>query len=241
MKIPILIPLRHSAWPAAALTLLILGGCAGVAPKHSLTTPALTPLPPLASVNAAHYVVRSELSDVRFLVYRAGPLASFGHNHVIRAGAIQGNVYLNRDFALSGFELSLPVKDFRVDQAADRAVEGADFAKQPSDAAIAGTLKNMLGPAELDAVQYPNIHIRSVRLMGPEWGPDAAVRISLHGVQREITVPIAITPCGTQLIVTGTFEILQSDFGITPFSFLGGGLQVADTVKVRFHIVAEKV
>ncbi|MGH8337238.1 MAG: YceI family protein, partial [Gammaproteobacteria bacterium] len=105
---------------------------------------------------------------------------------------------------------------------------------------IQGTYKNMLSPAELDAAEYPDIRIRSVRFVGPDWGPDATVRIEIHGIQRDMTLPIALEHAGDRLIATGTFEIRQSDFGIKPFSILGGGIQVADTVKVRFHLVAEK-
>jgi len=241
MKLPTCIPPRKRTLSIAvlALALLAITGCAGVAVKRP-TGPVLAPLPPLITAGAVHYSIRPGLSDIRFLVYRTGPLAAFGHNHVIRASGIRGDVYLNRDFALSGFDFTLPISAFRVDRPADRAAEGADFAAQPSAAAIAGTVHNMLGPAALDAAHYPDIRVRSVRLVGPEWGPEVTVRITLHGTERELSVPIALNNRGKLLTATGRFDIRQSDFGITPFSILGGGLQVADTVKVQFHIVAER-
>ncbi|MGH8280861.1 MAG: YceI family protein [Gammaproteobacteria bacterium] len=201
--------------------------------------PALAPLPLLVTQNATHYSIQSALSDVRFLVYRAGPLAGFGHNHVIQATHIQGDVYLGANLQHSGFTLRLPVKDFEVDMPLARAVEGPDFAAQPSVPAVQGTYANMLGAGELDAARFPDIRIRSVGFTGPEWEPDATVRIELHGVARDITVPIALEHCGKLLITTGAFEIRQTDFGIRPFSILGGGLQVADGIKVRFHLVAQ--
>src|SRR5574337_269442 len=202
--------------------------------------PALAPLPPLITQNTTHYSIEPTLSEVRFLVYRAGPLAGFGHNHVIQATHIQGDIYLGGDLQHSGFTLALPVKDFEVDAPQARAVEGPDFATQPSAQAVQGTYTNMLGVGELDAAKYPDIRIRSIGFTGPEWGPDAKVRIELHGVARDLTVPIALEHCGQRLIVTGILAIRQSDFGIQPFSILGGGLQVADTVQVRFHLVAQK-
>lgn len=202
--------------------------------------PVLAPLPPLPTQNTTHYSIEPARSDVRFLVYRAGPLASFGHNHVIQATHIQGDIYLGADLQHSGFTLSLPVKDFEVDAPQARTVEGPDFAKQPSAQAVQATYTNMLGTGELDTAAYPDVRIRSVGFTGPEWEPDATVRIELHGVARDITLPIALEHCGRLLIASGAFEIHQSDFGIRPFSILGGGLQVADTVKVRFHLVAQK-
>lgn len=210
------------------------------APTATHETQALAALPALPVQGTAHYVVSAGLSDVRFLVYRAGALAAFGHNHVIQAKDIRGDIYLADDFQGSGFSLSLPVAGFVVDDPAARSVEGPDFAKQPSAAAIDGTRKNMLGEDLLDATRFPEIRVRSVKFLGPDWGPDATVRIELHGVTRDLTVPIHVEHGGETLSVTGAFDIKQSDFGIKPFSVLGGGLQVADNLRVRFHLVAQK-
>lgn len=216
-----------------AISMAVLAGCSQVPVKAPATLP---PLPPLITKGAIHYTIEPDKSNVRFLVYRAGPLAAFGHNHVIRAAAIRGDVYLNKQFSLSGFEFSLPVDDFRVDEPKERAAEGSDFAEQPSPQAITGTRQNMLGPGVLDAARYTEIVVRSVAVDGSLDNPTATIRINLHGVQRDITVPLALKVSGRQLTADGSFAIKQSDFGITPFSILGGGLQVADTVKIEFHI-----
>lgn len=226
--------------PAAAGAALLLGACQTAPVVVTAAAPALAPLPALPRAGAMHYVVDAEQSDVRFLVYKAGALSSFGHDHVIAARGIQGDVYLAPVFADSGFTLTLPVKQFQVDLPELRAVEGPDFAKQPSPQAVAGTLANMLGAQELDAEHYPEVRIRSVKLVGPTWGPDLTVRIGLHGVERDIILPVTIGQRGDTLTVTGAFDIKQTDFGITPLSILGGGIQVADTVRIRFRIVAVK-
>ena len=221
-----------------AVALLGIAGCASVTVRQPAGQ-SLASLPALITKGASRYIIQSGLSDIRILVYRAGPLAAFGHNHVIRAG-VHGDVYLNHDFTLSGFAFSLPLAELRVDVQADRVAEGADFAAQPSSAAIAGTLHNMLGPAVLDAARYPDIRVRSVRIAGPESDPEVTVRITLHGSEHDLTVPVALDENGKRLTATGRFEIRQSDFGITPFSIFGGGLQVADVVKIQFRILAEQ-
>ncbi len=239
--------MRSTFIPRRQALLLSCLGLAGIllaacqtAPTAPHGTQVLAPLPPLPVQGTAHYAIDAKLSDVRFLVYRAGALASFGHNHVIQAQDIRGDVYLADDFQASGFSLSLPVAAFVVDDPKARSVEGPDFAKQPSDPAIDGTRKNMLSEALLDVVHYPEVHIRSVQLLGPDWGPDARVRIELRGVAQDVSVPISVERNGDTLSVHGAFEIKQSDFGIKPFSVLGGGLQVADTLRIRFHLVAQK-
>ncbi|HLW75144.1 MAG TPA: YceI family protein [Gammaproteobacteria bacterium] len=204
------------------------------------STPPTLPLPQPAA-GAVHYAVDATRSDVRFLVYKAGPLAAFGYDHVIRARGIQGDVYLASDFPASSFSLVLPVKDFEVDAPEARAVEGPDFAKQPSPQAVQGTTEHMLGPEELDAEHYPEVRIQSVHLVGPEWGPDVTLRVTLHGTVRDLTVPIALSQAGDDLVATGSLQILQSEFGIKPHAALGGGLAVGDLVRVRFRITAHKV
>lgn len=221
--------------------LALAAGCQVAPPPKPVAVPAeLAPLPPLQVVDAAHYSINARETEVRVLVFRGGPLAKYGHNHVLRAGNVKGDVYLAPRFADSGFSLSFAPGEFIIDPQDARAEEGAEFATRPSPQAIDGTRKNMLGPEVLDSEHFPEITIRSVALTGPEWGPEATVRVALHGVARDLTVPIAIERCDAQLITTGALVLHITDFGMTPFSVMGGGLQVQDEVKVRFRIVAEK-
>lgn len=221
---------------------ILLYGCqAQPVPKPEPAEPAaLLPLPPLPVAGTEHFIVNAERSDVRILVFRGGPLAKYGHNHVIRAVNLKGDVYLARSARDSGFSLSLPVRDVVVDPRDARADEGPEFSTVPSPQAIEGTLKNLLGANVLDAEHFPEITIRSVSLNGPAWGPEATVRITLRGFTKDLTLPIAIERQEDDLITTGMLLIHTTDFGMTPFSVLGGGLQVQDAVKVRFRIVAHK-
>jgi len=211
------------------------------APAAESAVAALAPLPSLPAPNSTHYVVDGKASDVRILAFRGGPLAKVGHNHVIRVHDLTGDVYIAPDFHESGFALAFPVAKLQVDPADGRADEGADFAVMPSPQAIDGTYRNMTGPALLDAQQFPMITLRSVTLIGPVWGPEATVRVTLHGVAQDLHVPLAITRGDKELFIIGMFTLKTSDFGMTPFSVLGGGLQVLDEVKVRFSIVAHKI
>jgi polyisoprenoid-binding protein YceI len=230
---------------AGACALACLTACqtAGQAPPAAAPPAGIPPaVRPSAgpTAQAVSYAVRSDLSDVRFLVYRAGPIAKLGHDHVIRARTVLGEIKLDPEFPRSAFELSLPVADFEVDPADARSVEGEEFARQPSAEAIAGTARNLLGSQVLDAEHFPRIEIRSVALVGPSWGPDITVRIALRGAQRDITIPVAVERQNDRLTATATFDVRQTDFGIAPLSALGGSLQVADVVRVRMRLVAVK-
>lgn len=190
---------------------------------------------------AVRYAVDPANSDVRFLVYKAGALASFGHVHVVEARDYEGEVYLAKDFSRSSFSLKLPVKKFEVDRRAARQEEGGDFAKQqPSAGDIQGTTTNMLGPGELDAERFPDVLIQSVRIAGAMADARVTVRVTLHGTARDLTVPVKISQEGEALTAEGAFDLNQSEFGIKPFSAAGGALQVADTIHVKFRVHAHK-
>lgn len=233
--------LRHLAVLALSLGLLFLAGCQ-TTPKPPSTAPAASRAAPLIAIpeNAVRYEIRPDLSDIRFLVFRAGALAKLGHNHVVQAKNIEGEVYLAPDIHQSRFFIRMPVKDFQVDAVGTRVDEGEEFLAQPDDEAIAGTTRNMLGEKVLDAARYPTIEIASVAMTGPAWGIDITVRIRLHGVERELIVPTAIEYNGDKLAATAFFSIKQTDFGIAPMQVLGGAVQVADTIRIRMRIVAAK-
>lgn len=217
----------------------ILAACQ-IPSESRVPTAPTKPVLPAAPAQATRYTIRSDLSDVRFLVYRAGPLAARGHNHVVQAKTITGEIALSPDFQRSTFSIVMPVADFIVDSAEARMVEGEEFAKLPPPEFIEGTTRNMMGSKVLDAAQFPEIEIRTVDVIGPSWAPDVTLRIRLKGVERDMTVPVAIQYANNRLEAITVFEVKQTDFGISPLSILGGALQVADAIRVRMRIVAEK-
>lgn len=217
----------------------LLAGCASVpASAPAQGGGALAAPPPLPKQGAVAYRVVQADSQLRLRVYRAGPLAALGHNHVISTSDIQGTVYVQPKLERSGFELRIPLKSFVIDKSAQRAQEGAGFEAEPSASARAGTRANMLGSAVLDAVKYPDMTLRSLGMVGPPWYPRIAVRVTLHGVSHDYVVPTALfhAPHG-RLVATGGLTLKQSDFGIKPFSILNGGLRVRDGLDVSFHLV----
>ncbi|MBT0962427.1 YceI family protein [Denitromonas iodatirespirans] len=219
---------------------LWLAACTTPAPPLPADTRA--PVAPLAvaTPEAAHYRVAGERSAVRFVVYRAGRLATLGHNHVIVARQIEGEIALAPDLTRTQFSLRLPVAAFEVDPPEARRDEGEDFAVQPSAEAVAGTRRNMLGERVLDAEHHPEVRIDAVAVRGALPTPTVTVRLTLRGVARDVDMPVTVARDGDSFTATADFDIRQTDFGITPMSVLGGALQVADAVTVRMRIVATR-
>ncbi|HEX8604625.1 MAG TPA: YceI family protein [Pseudoduganella sp.] len=161
-------------------------------------------------------------------VRRGGALARLGHDHVVAARRIDGHVDPAAGLAALRFRLD----EMTVDEAALR--DEAGLAKQPSADAIAGTRVNMLTKV-LDAERYPFVEVRARRT--GETGPLQA-DITLHGMTRSYAVPTTIDLAAQGLVARGTLTLKQSDFGITPFSVLGGAMAVQDALEIRFVLPA---
>ena len=205
--------------------------------------PAVTPAvaPAVAEsipAGARVYEVDPQASQVTLRVYRAGPLARLGHNHVITSADESGLAWTTGEPAQSGFVLRVPVAGLVVDDPAARAAAGPDFPGEVPADAREGTKRNMLRPEVLDADRYPEIVVRADAFSGTWERPVAEARITLRDQTRSMAVPLSVERDAAVLVARGSFQVLQSDFGITPFSVAGGAIQVADPVEVSFEIRA---
>ncbi|HXY97722.1 MAG TPA: YceI family protein, partial [Steroidobacteraceae bacterium] len=211
-------------------------------PVPVLPSPALPPIAP--HVGRPYEVVAAE-SLVTIRVYRGGTLASAGHNHIIASHTLAGTVYLPGDLLESSFELHLAVAELTVDERELRSQESAaDFPPEVPQSAREGTRRNMLGPAVLDADEYPEVVLRAER-PGLESRPGAAAgeltacaEAQVRDQRRRIALPLHYELAGDTLIVSGETTLRQSELGLTPFTALMGALAVQDEMRVRFRIVA---
>jgi hypothetical protein len=233
-----------------ALLCATLAGCQ--LPPHAPAAPA-TPAPAAAAPRVGTpYDVVTSASLLVVLVYRAGALASAGHNHVIASHELTGTLYLPSDVARGTFELHVPVATLTVDEAELRAQQpGADFPPDVSEGAKEGTRRNMLGAALLDAEHNPDIVLRGLGFAVGGPAPTGAAATDAHAVvaqvestvrgqARTFSVPVCYRLGDGALTATGEFALRQSELGLTPFSALLGALQVQDEMRVRFRIVARR-
>ena len=164
VKNPSKIPLLAKALFAVCLA----GGLAGcpTPPRKAPPVPAKEAAPfPKPEHLGRPYDVAANESLLTIRVYRGGPLAKAGHNHVIASHALRGSLYVPVDLAQSSFEIHMPVIELTVDESGLRAEEHSDdFPPDVPDSAKEGTRHNMLSPALLDGDEYPDIVLRSESL-----------------------------------------------------------------------------
>lgn len=174
--------------------------------------------------------IDAQASLLTITVRRGGALARLGHDHVIASRTLDGWVAPERGQAFFQFRLDA----MSVDEAVLRAQAGLETT--PSNEAIAGTRHNMLVRV-LDAERYPLVTVQA-RYGATPGVLDAA--ITLHGVTRQVAVPTTVASAadGRSLQASGKLLLNQSDFGITPFSVLGGAMAVQDQMELAFDIRA---
>lgn len=166
-------------------------------------------------------------------VRRGGTLARLGHDHVIASHALQGYVQPEQGRA----DLFVALDKLSVDEPALRAQAGLD--SQPSTADIAATRANMLGKV-LQTSQFPFARIHVQTPPNADGEVTLALDLTLHGVTRSLSVPAQLRDERDGLHITGELSFDQSNFGITPFSILGGAIQVKDRLELRFDVQASE-
>ena len=213
-----------------------LAGCAGE-PSVPPPEPTQGAAPSFAvPAGARRYAVDPERTAVTVLVRRAGALARFGHNHAIVSGDECGVVWIGRTPADSGFEIHVPVASFVVDDPAARSAAGAEFPGTVPDDVRAGTRTNMLRAEVLDAAHYPDVVVRAEGATGSFQQAVVHAKVRLRDLERDLDVPVTLEVNDREVTARGTFQVRQTDFGITPFSVAGGAVQVADVVDVQFEV-----
>ena len=229
---------RALTLPAALLAAALLAGCTVAPPPDPVS---------LDAGNAAQWYRQAAASGTNVLVIdpaqslvtvtvrRGGALARFGHDHVVASRGVTGFAAPSAGRADFHFRLD----QMTVDEADLRRAAGLDT--EPSADAIAGTRANMLTKV-LEAERFPLV-ILSARqpagqVLGQVSGQPLQLSITLHGVTRTVAAPTRIDTTPQGLVATGTLQLRQSDFGITPMSVMGGAMTVQDTMELRYRIVA---
>lgn len=202
--------------------------------------PALLLLLAAAETPAAgvRYGIVTDDSELRVLIWRAGPLAGFGHNHVAVSRALSGTVVLADPVSESAVELEFPVSSLELDEPSVRAGEGPAFEGVIAEDDIAATRRNMLGPGLLAADEHPSIRIESTSVTGAL--PDLAItaRVTVRGEAHALDVPVSVNTFDGGLVAIGRLRFSHAAVGLEPFRVALGSLRVADELVVEFRIVA---
>ena len=213
-----------------AAALISVGGAAAAVAQTAQLSPAPAAVPP------APGDVDLAASRVYVFVGKTG----LGHNHAV-AGLLQaGRVVLGA--ADQAGMVVFDMRSFTADTAEARKALGlpgeTDVSTQKQVQA------NMTGPDVLDVTRHPTatFQIRSAvsskqQVQGRPPVYELIGAFTLHGVTREVMIPVEVEQRGEWLRLRGMFVIKQTDFGMKPSKKFGGVVGVADELRITGNIL----
>ncbi|MCC7422842.1 MAG: YceI family protein [Planctomycetaceae bacterium] len=206
---------------------------AGVQSRGSFAIPAETPKSPTSG----------DVDTASSRVYIYVPKAGLGHDHAIEGKLKSGRLQLGE--AQDAGELLFDMSSFDADTAAARRYIGLPGATD------AGTRRevnaNMLGADVLSVRRFPTatFAITSAELSNQPGRRGAVYQLTgkftLHGTTRALTVNAEAEKVDGRIHVKGKFPLVQTHYGIQPFTKAFGAVGVANQLTVHADLwIADK-
>ena len=218
------------------LCLAVLG-CAG--PVREPAEPQPSGISPPAE-DAVVYDLDSAVSEIEIRVYRDGPLAAMGHNHVIMARQVRGQLWLADDPTGSRGEMSFAAQNLEVDPPERRSIAGEDFPGELDQDAIEGTRTNMLGERVLNAESFPELRLTLTGAKGDWQDLRVDAQVQIRGGNQPLVFPAALQRDGCSLRITGSTQVTHSELGLEPFSVMMGALAVREEIDLLYVLIAAR-
>jgi polyisoprenoid-binding protein YceI len=179
------------------------------------------------------YAIDPTASRIIVHVGKAGLFGFAGHEHEVEASVKRGALVVDlAHLEASSVDLKLDARTLRV----------TDPGEAQKD--VAKVQETMLGPQCLDSERFPEIRFVSNVISAKKpagGGLDVTARgtLTLHGVAREVAVPVHLDVENDLVSAKGTVALKQTDFGIKPIS-VAGVVKVKDEVKLELRLVARR-
>ena len=174
-----------------------------------------------------------DLADSRVFTFVGA--TGFGHEHGVEGRLASGNVQLGANQKAG--ELVFDMKSFDADTPSARKYVGLQ--SDSDDSTRKEVNDNMRGPDVLDVAKFPTAKFvidsaapyRDTKNEGlQQYLLDG--KFTLHGVTKHLRVLAQAEETKGMIHLRTQFTVLQSQFGITPFSKLLGAVGVADKLTI---------
>jgi polyisoprenoid-binding protein YceI len=190
---------------------------------------------PASAGESAELRVDPEGSLVYALVYKRGVASAFAHDHVVQAREISGTALLDPDDpARSRAEVTVSVTGLFPD--ADDLRGQVGLPNTLSDRQRDTILGHIRSEAQLWVEKHDRIVFSATAFDGALGDVQVAGEFTLRGVTRTTTVPLTLAREGDGYRATGTFRILQSDYGYRPYSGVLGTVRTKDEVDIVLDV-----
>jgi polyisoprenoid-binding protein YceI len=162
--------------------------------------------------------------ELQILTGVAGPAAKMGHRLTIAMASWRADVQWRGKQPVA-VELVVDVESLQV-------IKG-EGGVTPLSGPEKGVVRSNALKA-LDVKKYPQITFTAegITKTAPGYRLDGTVQI--HGTSRPQTVDLAVEESGDVWVMSASVPVLQTQFGVKPYSLFVGSLKVADEVNLRF-------
>ena len=179
------------------------------------------------------YRLVADESTFTVQAFAEGLFSAFGHDPVIAIRNFSGALkFIPGTFESASLRISIDANSL--------AVTGEAKEKDRSD--IERTMRDEV----LEVQKYPEIvftstSISTSRLSEGRYRARIIGDLTLHGAtQKNVWISAETSVSGDSLRAKGDFSLKQTDFGIKPFSAVGGTIKLKNDLKFVFDIVARK-
>ncbi|WP_179472077.1 YceI family protein [Mycolicibacterium vinylchloridicum] len=162
--------------------------------------------------------------ELQILTGVTGPAAKMGHRLTIAMASWRADVQW-RDKRPVAAELVVDVDSLQV-------VKG-EGGVTPLTGPEKGVVRSNALKA-LDAKKYPTVTFSADDITTTEDGYRLAGEVEIHGTSRPKTVDLAVEDSGDVWVMSAEVRLLQTQFGVKPYSLFVGSLKVADEVTLTF-------
>lgn len=185
------------------------------------------------------YEVQAGDSHVLAITDKAGLLGAFGHRHAVLGTEVRGEICFDPEApGETKARVAVPTASLEID--GERGRELADVGKGPGADDVQQIQADMLSADYLAADEHPEIVFELTGAKRTGKGKyTARGKFELRGEAQEIELPVRVERGEGGLVVTGSFTVKQTAYGIEPSSAGGGTVKVADEVEVRVRLVGK--
>jgi len=176
-------------------------------------------------VSPGAYAFDQSHGQLLLKVFREGVAAKMGHDLVLQVGTWSAKAVVDaEDLSRSTLEASAEVSSFTI-------LEATGGAKPLSRSDRADIKKN-IEEKILDARRFPTITFKSTAVTVNGTQATVTGDLTIKGTTRPVDVKMALE--GDR--VKGGCTVVQSQWGIKPFSVFMGALKVRDTIAIVFDV-----
>ena len=179
-------------------------------------------------VNKGSFDVGPDNGTLLVRTGRAGAASRMGHDLVLEATRWSAAIVVAATPYGSAVTASVDASSLVVRDASGGALALTDGQR--------GEIVRNIKEKVLKSSAHPTVTFRSITVSGDARGTSVSGELTLAGVTRPVTLAVVADEQADAVVLTATTSIVQSEFGIKPFSAMLGALKVKDTVDITVDV-----